>query len=52
MKRGDLIGYVGVTVNANPEAPHLHFAIMQLGPEKHWWEGIAINPYPLLRNVR
>jgi hypothetical protein len=26
----------------------LHFAIFKLGPEKHWWQGTAINPYPLL----
>lgn len=46
--RGEIIGYVGSTGNANPNAPHLHFAIFALGPEKRWWKGIAINPYPLL----
>jgi peptidoglycan LD-endopeptidase LytH len=48
IKRGQVIGYVGSTGNANPSAPHLHFAIFVLGPERHWWEGTAINPYPLL----
>lgn len=48
LNRGDLIGYVGHSGNANPVAPHLHFAIFVLGPEKRWWEGLAINPYPLL----
>ena len=48
LARGDLVGYVGSTGNANPAAPHLHFAIFQLGPEKQWWKGTAINPYPLL----
>ncbi|MEK8079357.1 M23 family metallopeptidase [Pseudomonas sp. XK-1] len=47
IKRGDLLGYVGVTGNANPLAPHLHFAVFVLGPEKRWWKGTAINPYPL-----
>ena len=47
VKRGDLLGYVGVTGNADPLAPHLHFAVFVLGPEKHWWKGTAINPYPL-----
>ena len=49
LKRGELIGYVGSSGNANPDAPHLHFAIFELGPQKRWWEGKPINPYPLLR---
>ncbi len=48
VKQGDLVGYVGFTGNASPDAPHLHFAIMVLGPEKNWWQGTAINPYPYL----
>ena len=48
LKRGELVGYVGSTGNASPDAPHLHFAIFELGAEKHWWEGKPINPYPLL----
>jgi peptidoglycan LD-endopeptidase LytH len=44
--RGDVIGFVGSTGNADPSAPHLHFAIFELGPEKVWWKGKAINPYP------
>jgi len=46
IKRGDVIGYVGSTGNADPAAPHLHFAIFELGPERQWWKGTAINPYP------
>ena len=30
MARGQVIGYVGVTGNASPDAPHLHFAIFRL----------------------
>jgi peptidoglycan LD-endopeptidase LytH len=48
VRRGDPIGTVGFTGNANPAAPHLHFAVMVLGEAKRWWEGRAINPYPLL----
>ena len=48
LHRGDPIGQVGFSGNASEAAPHLHFAIFVLGPEKHWWQGTAINPYPLL----
>ncbi len=48
LKRGELVGYVGTSGNANPATPHLHFAIFVLSPEKRWWKGTAINPYPLL----
>jgi murein DD-endopeptidase MepM/ murein hydrolase activator NlpD len=48
VSRGDIIGYVGTTGNAPPGTPHLHFGIFKLGPEKRWWEGIPINPYPIL----
>jgi len=46
--RGDRIGYVGTSGNAPPQTPHLHFAVYALGPERHWWQGAAIDPYPLL----
>ena len=49
VRRGQVIGYVGSTGNANPAAPHLHFAIFVLGAEKRWWEGSAIDPYPVFR---
>lgn len=48
LKRGEKVGYVGSTGNADPAAPHLHLAIFELGPEKRWWEGKPINPYPIL----
>lgn len=49
LKRCDLLGYVGASGNANPLAPHLHFMVYALGPEKRWWQGRAINPYPLFQ---
>jgi murein DD-endopeptidase MepM/ murein hydrolase activator NlpD len=52
LARGDPIGYVGTTGNAPPNTPHLHFAIFELGPEKHWWEGKPVNPYPFLMKVK
>lgn len=46
--RGQVLGYVGSSGNASPDAPHLHFSISKLGPEKRWWKGEPINPYPIL----
>jgi murein DD-endopeptidase MepM/ murein hydrolase activator NlpD len=48
VERGDVIGFVGSTGNADARAPHLHFAIFELGPEKLWWKGTAIDPYASL----
>ena len=49
LRRGDLIGYVGSTGNARPDAPHLHFAVFRLGPERRWWKGEPVNPFGALR---
>jgi murein DD-endopeptidase MepM/ murein hydrolase activator NlpD len=49
VRRADLIGYVGSTGNASEDAPHLHFAVFQLGAERQWWKGDPINPYDVLR---
>ncbi len=46
VERGDVIGFVGSTGNADLRTPHLHFAIFELGPERLWWKGKAVNPYP------
>jgi murein DD-endopeptidase MepM/ murein hydrolase activator NlpD len=45
VKRGAVIAYVGSTGNADPRAPHLHFAVFELGPAREWWNGKAIDPY-------
>ncbi len=46
--RGQLIGRVGSTGNANPAGPHLHFAINRMARDEDWHDGNAVNPYPLL----
>ena len=48
VKRGQPLGRVGHTGNANPAGPHLHFAINRMEPGQRWWQGNPINPYPLL----
>ncbi|WP_051603026.1 M23 family metallopeptidase [Simplicispira psychrophila] len=51
VRRGQLLGYVGSTGNANPAAPHLHFGIFRLDAEQRWWTGVPINPFPYLRGT-
>ncbi len=46
---GQVIGAVGYSGDADPAAPHLHFAINDVDPAEGWWKGTPINPYPLLR---
>ena len=46
VERGDVIGFVGSTGNADARTPHLHFAIFELEQQRQWWKGKAVNPYP------
>ncbi len=39
VERGDIIGFVGSTGNADPRSPHLHFAISRIGAGKAVVEG-------------
>jgi len=48
LKRGQVIARVGHTGDASASGPHLHFAINSMAPGERWWNGTAINPYPLL----
>jgi len=48
LKQGEVLGFVGSTGDASPDAPHLHFSVGELGPEKRWWKSTPMNPYPLL----
>lgn len=52
LRKGQVVGYVGSSGNASADAPHLHFAIYKLGPEKQWWRGTPLNPYQVWRDAR
>lgn len=49
IRRGQRLGTVGSTGNADPGSPHLHFEVMRTTPSAEWWEpATSVNPYPLL----
>ena len=52
LRKGQLIGCVGSTGNAQPDAPHLHLAVFRLGPERQWWRGTPINPFLIWRSAK
>ncbi len=52
VRRGQRIGSVGSTGNANPNGPHLHFAVHRMDPGERWYHGSPVNPYPLLAGKR
>jgi murein DD-endopeptidase MepM/ murein hydrolase activator NlpD len=48
VRQGEIIAYVGDTGNAGAGNFHLHFSIAVVSDPKRYWEGVNINPYPLL----
>ena len=49
VRQGEVIAYVGDTGNAGAGNYHLHFSVAIVRDPKRYWEGVNINPYPLLR---
>lgn len=50
VRAGQRIGTVGSTGNADPAAPHLHFAVLRTRAGAKWYDpATPLNPYPLLR---
>jgi len=41
VEEGDVIGFVGTTGNASPDAPHLHFQVMR--GDANYWNGTPID---------
>jgi len=49
--RGDVIGVVGSTGNADARAPHLHFQVLRRPGDGRWWNGEPIDPRPLFTHA-
>jgi murein DD-endopeptidase MepM/ murein hydrolase activator NlpD len=47
-RQGETIAFVGDTGNAGAGNYHLHFSIALVSDPKKYWQGVNINPYPLL----
>lgn len=52
VKRGEILGFVGSTGNANPAGPHLHFQITRNDNMKEWWKGTPLNPFLVYRPAK
>src|SRR5215831_2378582 len=48
-KQGEAIAYVGNSGNGGPGNYHLHFSVAVISDPKHYWQGVNLNPYPLLK---
>ena len=48
VRAGQPIARVGDTGDAGAGNHHLHFGISRMPRDARWWQGEAVNPYPLL----
>ncbi|MEH3048011.1 M23 family metallopeptidase [Sphingomonas adhaesiva] len=48
VRAGQTLGYVGDSGNAGAGNYHLHFGISRMAQDDRWWQGQAVDPYPLL----
>ena len=48
VRAGQTLGYVGDSGNAGAGNYHLHFGVTRTTPDQRWYQGQAIDPYPLL----
>jgi murein DD-endopeptidase MepM/ murein hydrolase activator NlpD len=49
LRRGQVLGYVGDTGDAEPGNYHLHFEVSTTADPRKYWGGVPENPYPLLQ---
>lgn len=48
VRKGDQLGTVGSTGNADRNAPHLHYQLLRYANARMWWAGDPVNPVPYL----
>jgi peptidoglycan LD-endopeptidase LytH len=49
VRKGQQLGTVGSTGNADRNAPHLHYQLLRYADARMWWAGDPVNPVPYLR---
>lgn len=48
VRKGDQLGTVGSTGNADRDVPHLHYQLLRYANARMWWAGDPVNPVPYL----
>lgn len=48
VRKGQELGTVGSTGNADRNSPHLHYQLLRYANARMWWAGDPINPVPFL----
>lgn len=48
VRKGEQLGTVGSTGNADRDAPHLHYQLLRYANARMWWAGDPVNPVPYL----
>lgn len=46
LRRGDVLGAVGTSGNADRRGPHLHFQVLVYPSDGRWWHGEPVDPRP------
>lgn len=49
VRKGEQLGTVGSTGNADRNAPHLHYQLLRYANARMWWAGDPVNPVPYLK---
>ena len=52
VRAGTALAYVGDTGDAGPGNYHLHFGMQRMRADEGWYQGVDVDPYPMLAAAR